>query len=947
MTGRRRKVGGLGLDTARRIVIEGVGGWVDFGSQPGRTAFHICVLLEALSRMSGRQSQANMLAGMGVGECGSTGASSYATYTFLFTDVVGSTRRWEADPAAMEVGLAAHDDTLAATVQAHRGTVFKRTGDGVHAVFSSAADAVRAAVEAQRELVLPVRMGIHSGEALEREGDYFGTTLNRCARLMEAGHGGQVLLSASTVSLVPDSWGPGIAVRDLGEHRLRDLSEPEHVFQVVAHDLAEEFPGLRSLDAVRHNLPVVRSSFVGRQLELEEVCERVRGGQFVTLTGIGGCGKTRLALEAAARLVECFPQGVFLVSLAALSDAELVGQALANALGLHLLDTDMGGLAGYLEGRRLLIVLDNCEHLLDACAELVDGLLARCPELHMLATSREALGLDGEYIFPVPSLNLETDAVRLFMDRANAARPGLRLDASNGRTVAGICRRLDGIPLAIELAAARTTHLAPAQILERLSDRFGLLTGGRRRVQRQQTLSAVMDWSYDLLSESEQTLLQRLAVFRGSFSLHAVEEVCTPDALDLLGSLVAKSLVSLQEGDPVLRYRLLETVRLYAEERLVATGEAAELRSVHRDWALTWIESLPIGELVGFGAGALVVSEADNLTTALDWSLQQGREDLVARIASRMIGYWWSYVRVAEMGAWWRELQRNLARLGPDLRAAALLVGTEHAMATGDFQEMEKLSAEAIALAAPDSWVAAHAWSRQALYWTYADPRRGRRCIEEGRRSAVAAGVPQFDRNTALWATNLLTGDPERDAELGAQALIEDVLKVARGSSVNMYFFLGIVAVLGDTETAKRLSADLPTHSPLDHYFTALLAAVIAWCERRREDAAGQLRAATALAREYAIPLGETSCLVGFAALAADDGDYETASRHLATVRSSGAFPFRTPLDVLVYRRVRAAVAEALDRHTAQRCRAQGAASSVRAALDTELALLKPSSTAP
>ena len=887
-----------------------------------------------------------MLAGMGAGECGSAEASSYATHTFLFTDVEGSTRRWEADPAAMDVGLAAHDKTLTEAVQAHRGTVFKRTGDGVHAVFSSAADAVRAAVVAQRQLILPVRIGIHTGEAVAREGDYFGTALNRCARLMDAGHGGQVLLSASTASLVADSGWPGIALRDLGEHRLRDLSQPEHVFQVVAPDLAEDFPGLRTVDAVRHNLPVVRSSFIGRQLELEEVCERVRRGQFVTLTGIGGCGKTRLALEAAARLVESFPQGVFLVSLDVLSDGELVGQALASALGLHLLDTDMGGLAGYLEGRRLLIVLDNCEHLLDACAELVDGLLARCPELHMLATSREALGLDGEYIFPVPSLDLETDAVRMFVDRANAARPGLRLDASDGRTVAGICRRLDGIPLAIELAAARTTHLAPDQILERLSDRFRLLTGGRRRVQRQQTLSAVMDWSYDLLSESEQTLLLRLAVFRGSFSLHAVEQVCASDALDLLGSLVAKSLVSLKEGDAVLRYRLLETVRLYAEQRLVASGEAAEFRSAHRDWALNWIESLPIGELVGFGAGAPVVSEADNLIAALDWSLEQGRADLVARIASRMIGYWWSYVRVAEMGAWWRELQRNLARLAPDLRAAALLVGTEHAMATGEFQAMETLSAEVLALARSDSWVAAHAWSRQALYWTYADPRRGRRCIEEGRSSAIAAGVPQFDRNTGLWAANLLTGDPERDAELGPQELIEDVLMVTRGSPVNMYFFLGIVAVLGDTETAKRLSAELPTESPLDGYFTAFLAAVIAWCERRREDAAGHLRAATALAREYAIPLGETSCLVGFAALAADDRDYETASRHLATVRSAGAFPFRTPLDVLVYRRVRAAVAEALDRDTTERCRAQGAATSVSVALDIELARLEPCSTA-
>ncbi len=880
---------------------------------------------------------------MGADESDSAGASSYATHTFLFTDVEGSTRRWEADPAAMDVGLAAHDRTLEAAVRAHRGTVFKRTGDGLHAVFSSAAEAVRAAVDAQRQLVLPVRMGIHSGEALAREGDFFGTTLNRCARLTEAGHGGQVLLSASTAALVSDIGGSGIALRDLGEHRLRDLSEPEHVFQVVAPDLADEFPGLHSLDVIRHNLPVVRSSFVGRRLELAEVCERVLSGQFVTLTGIGGCGKTRLALEAAARLVEWFAQGVFLVDLAVLSDAELVGQAVASALGLHLLDTDVGGLAGYLQGRRVLLVLDNCEHLLDACAELVGGLMARCPDLHTLATSREALGLDGEYVFRVPSLDLDTDAVRLFMDRANAARPGLRLDLANGQTVAEICRRLDGIPLAIELAAARTAHLAPAQILERLSDRFRLLTGGRRRVQRQQTLAAVIDWSYDLLTEPERTLLQRLAVFRGSFSLPAVEEVCLPDALDLLGSLVAKSLVSVQEQGAVVRYRLLETVRLYAEERLVASGDAAELRSAHRDWSLRWIESLPVGELVGLGAGTQLRPEADNLIAALDWSLGQGREDLVARIASRMIGYWWSYVRVAEMGAWWRELELSLPRLAPELRAAALLVGVEHAMALGDFEEMQRLSAAATAIAAPDTWIAAHAWSRQALYWTYADPERGRRCIEEGRRSAVAAGVPQFERTTAMWAANLLTGDPQRDEELGGQHLIDELLAtVTSGSPVNTYGFLGIVALLGDPETAKRSALELTANTPLEGYGTGFLAAVIAVCERRNQDASKQLRALAAIVREYAIPLGEVSCLIGFAALATNDGDYETASRHLATISSAAPFPFRTPLEVLLYRQVRAVVAEALDRDTARRCRAEGAAVPVSAALDAELARLRP-----
>ena len=317
----------------------------------------------------------------------------------------------------------------------------------------------------------------------------------------------------------------------------------------------------------------------------------------------------------------------------------------------------------------------------------------------------------------------------------------------------------------------------------------------------------------------------------------------------------------------------------------------------------------------------------------------------MARIASRMIGDRWSYVRVAEMERGGASCSGTLPDWIPTC-AAALLVGTEHAMATGDFQEMEKLSAEAIALVPASSWVAGDAWFETGPVLDLRRPATGPPLHRGGTKERRGRTCPNLTGNTALWAANLLTGEPERDAELGARELIEDVLKVTRGSPVNMYFFLGIVAVLGDTETAKRLSADLPTQSPLDGYFTAFLAAVIAWCERRPEDAAGHLQAATALAREYAIPLGETSCLVGFAALAADDREYETASRHLATVRSAGAFPFRTPLDVLVYRRVRAAVAEALDRDTTQRRRAEGAATSVSAAIDTELARLEPRSTA-
>jgi predicted ATPase len=788
-------------------------------------------------------------------------------------------------------------------------------------------------------------MAVHSGEAIERDGDFFGVSLSRCARLIEAGHGGQVLLSASSV-LVADRLGPEIELRDLGEHRLRDLREPERIFQVLAAGLAREFPALRSLDAVRHNLPVVRSSFVGREFELVEVCERLSGGRLVTLTGIGGCGKTRLALVAAARLVDRFSQGVFFVDLAVLSDPGLLGQAVASALELQLLDTGIDSLAEFLATRELLLVLDNCEHLLDGCAGLVDGLQARCPELAILATSREALGVDGEQVLRVPSLNVETDAVRLFFDRAQAAGARLAPDSANKDTVAQICRRLDGIPLAIELAAARTPHLAAAQILERLSDRFRLLTGGRRRVQRQQTLSAAIDWSHDLLTDDEKTLFSRLAVFRGSFSLQAVEEICHPDGVELLGSLVNKSLVNAPHEGSVVRYRLLETVRLYAEERLLASGEAVELRCGHRDWLLSWLESLPLGELVEIGGGDQLLPEADNLSAALEWSLEQGRIDLVARMAARMLAFWWSHVRVAELAAWWRALEADLARLPDGLRPAALLVGVQDALASGDFEQMEKRSARVLALAVPDSWVAAYAWTIQALYWTYADPERGKRCIDEARRAAVSAGVPELERMSMMWSGNLLTGDPERDKQAGGRELLDSLmLTIEEGPPGQAYPVLGIAAALGDTDRASRLAASISPKTPLQRFVAQFLAALIAIGEGRTRAASDHLRTQAAIVREYAIPLGEISCLLGFAALAAATGDHETASRHLASVKAAAPFPFRTPVEVIVYRQTVRALRGSLNPSTVARCRAEGAATPASQALEAELARLDASST--
>jgi predicted ATPase/class 3 adenylate cyclase len=499
--------------------------------------------------------------------------------TFLFTDLEASTRTWEHDPAGMERWLAAHDRILTDVIGTHRGRVFKHTGDGMCAVFAAPADAAAAARAVQLALAgagdsvgpLRARVALHAGEARERDGDFYGPTLNRCARLLEIAHGGQVVLSATAVALLGGA-GQGFTLVDLGQHRLRDLQQPERVWQLAGDGLRRDFPPLRSLDVFTHNLPLQRSSFVGRETELRALGELLATQRLVTITGVGGCGKTRLALEVAARAVERFADGVCFVDLAPQTDPALVTATIVAALRMP---AGPGGaesrLAEFLSDRQSLLVFDNCEHLLDACAAAADHLLSTGAKLTILTTSREPLGLDGERVWRVPSLALpagdapdqvaQAEAVRLFVDRAAAVRPGFALTADNAAAVAAICRRLDGIPLAVELAAARIAHLTPSEVAARLSDRFRLLSGGRRGVQRQQTLQAVLDWSHDLLSEPERTLLRRLAVFAGGWRLDDAQVVCVGDDLDdatvvdLLGALVSRSLVDAEDRGDHTRYR--------------------------------------------------------------------------------------------------------------------------------------------------------------------------------------------------------------------------------------------------------------------------------------------------------------------------------------------------------------------------------------------------------
>jgi predicted ATPase/class 3 adenylate cyclase/Tfp pilus assembly protein PilF len=540
------------------------------------------------------------------------------TVTFLFTDVEGSTRLWEQQPAAMKVATARHDAIVEMTVEHYGGALVRPRGEGDSrfAVFARASDAVAAAAALQAALTaeawstpapLRVRLALHTGEADLREGDYYGTAVNRCARLRAIAHGGQILLSQSTYDLVRDVLPAGLSIRDVGEHRLADLVRPEQVFQLSRADLPTDFPPLRSLDSYPHNLPMQLTSFIGREKELVDL-GRALTTRLLTLTGTGGAGKTRLALQLAADQLDRFPEGVWVVELASLTDPALVTQAVALVVGVReepgqpLLTT----LLAALRGRQLLLLLDNCEHLLEACAQLTDAVLRGCPWVQILATSREALGIAGEVARRVPSLAVppadrlppieqlnQYAAVRLFVERALAVQPAFVVTNQNAPAVAQLCWRLDGIPLALELAAARVRVLTVEQIAARLDDRFRVLTGGSRTaLPRQQTLRAAIDWSYQLLSDAERALLRRLAVFVGDWSLEAAEAVCegVGSVLDLLTALVDKSLVIAESKDEEGRYRLLETIRQYAGEKLRESGEADATRALHRGWYRALVE---------------------------------------------------------------------------------------------------------------------------------------------------------------------------------------------------------------------------------------------------------------------------------------------------------------------------------------------------------------------
>jgi predicted ATPase/class 3 adenylate cyclase len=734
------------------------------------------------------------------------------TVTFLFTDIEGSTKLWERDRESMSEALARHDRILRETVEQRGGYVFKTVGDAFCCAFWTASDGLEAALKAQHNLLseqweegepIKVRMALHTGAAEERDGDYFGPPVNRVARLLSAGHGGQVLLSLATQELVRDQLPKETTLRDLGEHRLKDLFRPERVFQLASPDLPSESAPLRTLEAYRNNLPLQPTPLIGRENEVAEVCERLSRPEvrLLTLTGAGGTGKTRLGLQAAAELSDEFEDGVFFVSLAAIRDPQLVVSAMAITLGVK----EEGGqpllesLKSYLAERRMLLLVDNFEQVLEA-SSLVGQLLSSCPELKVLATSRTPLRLYGEHEYPVPPLALpdpgrlpsverltQYEAVRLFVERAKAAKTDFSITDESAPAVAEICVRLDGLPLAIELAAARIRLLTVQAMLARLGNRLRLLTGGARDLpERQQTLRSTIEWSYGLLEEGEKVLFARLSVFAGGRTLEAIEAICDAggdlpvDVLDGLASLVDESLLKQEEGvggEP--RFVMLETIHEFAREKLQESGDAEVLRRLHAEYFLALAEEAEPaveGEQQPAWLDRLE-EEHDNIRAALSWSLGQGQDaELALRMGAALGEFWYLRGHFSEARRWLEEALANSSPAPTAARARSLQRVSWLAFLQGDLDRAEEASEEGLGL-------------------------EGVELLRTGGGDSIAA-----DLRRMLGMVVGTRGELERETEL-----VEESLKLSReagnirGMGLSLFILGGAWRPRGELERATQL----------------------------------------------------------------------------------------------------------------------------------------------
>ena len=938
------------------------------------------------------------------------------TVTFLFTDIEGSTRLLQQLGDRYADVLAEHQRLLRAAFQENGGREVDTQGDAFFYAFDRARDSVLEATNAQKAInghswpdgvSLRVRMGLHTGEPIRTEAGYVGMDVHRSARICSAGHGGQILLSQATRVLVENDLPEGVNLRDLGEHRLKDLQHPEQVFQLVTSDLPTDFPSLKSLDTLPNNLPRQLTSFIGREREIEEVKNLLSTTYLLTLTGSGGCGKTRLGTQVLADLLEEFPDGVWVVELAALSDPALITQEVASILGVReesgaLLMDERGQeeptsqsspllsrLTDYLQSKQLLLMLDNCEHLIEACSTLSDALLHSCPNLKILVASREALGIGGESTFRVPSLSLPDpkslppvanltmfESVRLFIDRAIAGVSTFRVTDDNAPSVAQICHRLDGIPLAIELAAARVKVLSVEQITKRLDDRFRLLTGGSRTaLPRQQTLRAMIDWSYNHLSEKESVLFNRLSVFMGGWMLEAVEAVCSDgrieeyEVLDILTSLVDKSLIVAEERKGEQRYSLLETVRQYGRDKLLESGEGEGLRDRHLDWFLGLAEkSEP--ELEGPDQVEWLDRlelEHDNLRAALEWSLgSEGKQgglpsaERGLRLAGALGRFWAMHGYYNEGYRWLNEAlaksTKSASSSAEDFekikstQAKALYWAGMMLYGKSDYGRAEALYKESLALYQELEDKGGIGYSLILLgiiSWRQGDFVRGRELIEEGLSTFREVG----DKQGIAFSLFLLghnvseQGDHER-----ALALIEEGLALNRelGNTSGIMRSLGnlgrVVWRQGDQKRAKELceeglslSRELGTKR-----FTAQILHILGLVALGQDDpdqATGLLKESLILYRDLGIKHFIAQCLAGFAGVAVVQGGPERSVRLLGAAEGirEAIGASLTPAEQVEVDDYLAAVRAELDEKAFTAAWAQGRAMSLEEAVEYAL----------
>jgi predicted ATPase/class 3 adenylate cyclase len=807
------------------------------------------------------------------------------TVTFLFTDIEGSTPLWEREPEKMRLALERHHALLRAAIESNGGQVFKIIGDAFQAAFAAPAQAIEAAVIAQRGLTselwptsapVCVRMGLHIGQAEARGDDYATThTLNRVARIMSAGYGGQILISVEVADLVRSYLPAGVTFRDIGEHRMKGMSQLEHLFQVLAPDLAADFPPLSTLDVSPDNLPAQLTSFIGRDAEVAEVKRLLSEARLVTLTGSGGCGKTRLSIQAASELGADYSNGVWFVELAPLADPALVPRAVATVLGLRE-DSKrpiLTVLTDFLRTKSLLLVLDNCEHLIVSCAQLSEALLRACPKLRILASSREALGIAGEVSYRVSSLTTpdpahlpplaelsQMDAIRLFVERAGTAKAGFALTAQNAPVMARICKRLDGIPLAIELAASRVKMLSVDQVAARLDDRFRLLTGGSRTaLPRQQTLRAMIDWSYSLLSEQEKIVFRRLAVFVGGWTLEAAEFVCAGDGieqfevLDLLTRLVDKSLMMAEEWMGETRYRRLETIRQYSREKFLDSNEVEAVRDRHLTFYGQFAETADLG-LQGRDRAAWMRRlevEHDNLRAALEWGLAR-EPDSALRIVGALLTFWAPAGYAVEGHAWTKQalaqvealppLSREAARQRLTARAEALRGLAFLSLSQGDNATAQLKAEESVALYRQSDDKGGLAFALVILAMSLEFLGAGAQAetmLQESLALARAAG----DVYVAAWALNTLarvTAALHSDFDT-ARRYVEEAIRLSRESG--LFYQEGVAAQMLGTiaafrndyaEARARFEEAIPAHRELGARFNVTLAmSDLAHLERR------------------------------------------------------------------------------------------------------------------